>query len=179
MIPAFFMLYAVFMDHVSCRFISRLLCCFVLALFLTACAGKRFDTPEAKGYYASSAVQCVPYARQVSGIQIYGDAHTWWAQAKPPLIRRHYPVQGDVLVLARTNAMRYGHVAVVRKVMSNRDIMVTHSNWGNNRKNRRIIYESVRARDASANNDWSQIRFWNYETKAFGRPYAAMGFIGR
>lgn len=153
--------------------------CFVIALLLTACAGKSFDTPDGKGYYASSPVQCVPYARQASGIQIYGDAHTWWTQANPPLIRRHYPVSGDVLVLARTNTMRHGHVAVVRNVLGNRDIMVTHSNWGNNRKNRRIIYESVRAQDVSPQNNWSQIRFWNYDTKAFGRPYTAMGFIGR
>ena len=27
-------------------------------------------------------LQCVPYARQVSGIRIYGDAHTWWDQAE-------------------------------------------------------------------------------------------------
>ena len=27
-------------------------------------------------------LQCVPYARQVSGVQIYGDARTWWDQAQ-------------------------------------------------------------------------------------------------
>lgn len=27
-------------------------------------------------------LQCVPYARQISGIQIYGDAWTWWGQAE-------------------------------------------------------------------------------------------------
>ena len=27
-------------------------------------------------------LQCVPYARQVSGIRIFGDAHTWWGQAE-------------------------------------------------------------------------------------------------
>ena len=26
-------------------------------------------------------LQCVPYARDVTGIDIYGDAHTWWQQA--------------------------------------------------------------------------------------------------
>ena len=164
--------------RVMCRLI-KFLACFSFALLLTACAGKRFDTPNAKGYYASSPVQCVPYARQASGLQLYGDGHTWWTQANPPLIRRNYPVPGDVLVLARTNAMRHGHVAVVKAVLGTRDIMLTHSNWGNNRKNRRIIYESVRAQDISPANNWTQIRFWNYDTAAFGRPYAALGFIGR
>lgn len=149
-----------------------------LGLFLTACASS-FNTPNAKGYYASSPKQCVPYAREVSGIQLYGDAHTWWHQAHPPLSRSNTPRPGSVLVLARTNAMRHGHVAVVKSVLSSRDITVTHSNWGNNRKNRRIIYESVRAQDVSSMNNWSQIRFWNYDTGAFGRPYAAMGFISR
>jgi hypothetical protein len=38
--------------------------------------GAPADTSGALPY-----LQCVPYARQVSGIQLYGDAHTWWDQA--------------------------------------------------------------------------------------------------
>lgn len=162
------------MDHVL-----KILGGIILAFFLAGCASTSFNTPNAKGYYASSPEQCVPYARQVSGIPLYGDAYTWWAQANPPLIRSQYPSPNAVLVLARTNAMRHGHVAVVKTILGTRDITVTHSNWGWNRKNRRIIYESVRAQDVSPANNWTQIRFWSYETGAFGRPYAAYGFISR
>ncbi|MFY8142871.1 MAG: CHAP domain-containing protein, partial [Caulobacter sp.] len=31
---------------------------------------------NADGYW-----QCVPFARLMSGIQIFGDARTWWSQA--------------------------------------------------------------------------------------------------
>ena len=34
-------------------------------------------------------LQCVPYARQVSGIRIFGDAHTWWDQAEGHLSLIH------------------------------------------------------------------------------------------
>lgn len=33
-------------------------------------------TATADGYW-----QCVPFARLMSGIQIFGDARTWWGQA--------------------------------------------------------------------------------------------------
>jgi hypothetical protein len=41
------------------------------------------DSPYGDGTTAElpAYLQCVPYARQVSGIQIYGDAWTWWDQA--------------------------------------------------------------------------------------------------
>ena len=33
------------------------------------------------GAFAEDYWQCVPFARLVSGIQIFGDAWTWWSQA--------------------------------------------------------------------------------------------------
>ena len=33
------------------------------------------------GALADDYWQCVPFARLMSGIQIFGDAHTWWQQA--------------------------------------------------------------------------------------------------
>ena len=53
---------------------------------LLACAtpalAEDFDTFAAQGAELDAYLQCVPYARDVSGIQIYGDAHTWWDQAQ-------------------------------------------------------------------------------------------------
>lgn len=123
--------------------------------------------------------QCVPYARDTSGIQIYGDAHTWWDKAPPRYQRGYTPRPGSVLVLKNTARMRSGHLAVVKQVLNSREIDVTHSNWGNSWNTRRIIYDSARVRDVSANNDWSAVSFWNYSHNVFGAPYAAHGFIYR
>ena len=41
-------------------------------------------------------VQCVPFARQASGIQLYGDALNWWDQADGHYARGHV-VTGTVL----------------------------------------------------------------------------------
>lgn len=147
------------------------------ALWVTGCATS-FRTPHATGRYASAPVQCVPHARAVSGFQIYGDAHTWWDKAKPPVYARGTrPRAGAVMVLSRTARMRYGHVAVVKDLLGPREITVSHSNWGSDRKNRRIIYDSVRVRDVSLGNDWSSVSFWNHGGQNFGFPYAVRGFI--
>ncbi len=161
----------------------------LLSLLMAGCAGGRFDTPFASGHYESHAVQCVPYARQVSGVQLYGDAYTWWNQvapdpAQPILTAPRYaygmlPIPGSVLVLAQTPRMTHGHLAVVKDVIDPRTINVTQSNWGSDSKTRRIIYESQRAMDVSDLNDWSQVRFWNKDAEQFGFPYAAKGFIYR
>ena len=151
----------------------------LLALLLCSCAS-RFDTPNASGRYVSSPVQCVPYARQSSGINLYGDAHTWWPQAQQKgYVCGPYPTPGAVLVLSKTSTMHYGHLAVVKRLINNREIDVTHSNWGSDWASRRIIYESMRVQDISAANDWSMVRFWNHKVKAFGFPYAVSGFIYR
>jgi hypothetical protein len=156
----------------------------VLALLLlgvAACSsgGKPFSTPYASGHYVDAPIQCVPYARDVSGIQIYGDAHTWWQQAASRYTRGVRPVAGAVLVLGRSNRLRYGHVAVVKRVVSPRLIDVAHSNWGDNRSSRSMIYESMRVEDISPANNWSSVRFWNYHLGRFGLPYPAQGFIYR
>ncbi len=160
----------------------------IAVLLLGACAGtpgKVFtpDTPLQTSYVSARkvdrAVQCVPFAREVSGIQIRGDAHHWWDRAAPNYQRGHSPRPGAVLVLSRTKKMTSGHVAVVKDVLGPRHINVTHSNWGNDRYSRRVIYDSMRVEDISAANDWSSVRFWNPEKNVFGFPYAARGFIYR
>jgi surface antigen len=155
-------------------------------LCLSACAGtpgKVFtsDTPTQTEYVSarvvSNPVQCVPYAREKSGIQIMGDAHTWWDRAAPKYDRGHTPRPGAVLVLAKTGKMKHGHVAVVKDVLGPRHINVTHSNWGNDKYSRRVIYDSMRVEDISPRNDWSSVKFWNPDKNVFGFPYAARGFI--
>lgn len=148
-----------------------------LSVLVAACTST-FHDEYASGRYATSPVQCVPHARQVSGFDLRGDAYTWWDQAKgPKYMRGSKPRPGSVLVLSRTSRMTHGHVAVVKRLINNREIDVSHSNWGSNRKNRRIIYDFVRVRDISAKNDWTLVKFFSHDTNAFGFPYAAKGFI--
>ncbi len=123
------------------------------------------------------AMQCVPYAREESGIPIRGDAHTWWDQADGQYGRGAQPKVGAVMVLSKTPRLSYGHVAVVKKVVSKRLIEVAHSNWGSDKASRCIVYENMPVKDVSKNNDWSEAEFLDYPSNTFGRPYAVSGFI--
>ena len=57
--------------------------------------------------------QCAPYAREVSGIDIHGNANTWWSQAEGHYERGSTPRVGAVLAFRATSRMRVGHVATV------------------------------------------------------------------
>lgn len=157
--------------------LSRLAIICAVVLLLPACAVTRFSDGNASGYRQMEREQCVPYARRASGIQIRGDAHTWWDKAAGVYARGRYPAPGAILVLSQTNRLRSGHLAVVTQLLGPRDINVTHTNWGDDWASRRIVYESMRAQDVSPANDWSSIRFWNREVDRFGSPYKAQGFI--
>src|SRR5215470_2340923 len=56
--------------------------------------------------YQGDLLQCVPYAQQVSGIAISGDAWTWWQAADGKYDRGHQPRVLSVLVLSRTERLR-------------------------------------------------------------------------
>lgn len=124
----------------------------------------------------NSYSQCVPYARDTSGIQIYGDAWTWWSQANGRYARGQAPRRGSVLTLKKTNKLTAGHVAVVAAIIEPRRILVDHANWGDNANTRAKIHRRQPAIDVSPNNDWSQIRFMNTQG-TFGAIYPAHGFI--
>lgn len=118
--------------------------------------------------------ECAPYARQVSGIQIRGNADTWWSQAQGRYERGHAPRVGAVLALAATHRMRVGHVATVSKVVSDREVLLTHANWS--RPGR--IETDVRAVDVSAAGDWSMVKVWYAPQGDLGTTaYPARGFI--
>jgi surface antigen len=149
-------------------------------LTLSGCAGfaGRLASPSAYGQYHLSPTQCVPYAREKSDIQIYGDAHTWWQQASSRGYQRgQKPQKGAILALSKSSKLSYGHLAVVRKINNTREITVTHSNWGDGPVSRRMTYKSMRVADISPNNDWTSVKFWNPEIDAYGLPYPSHGFI--
>src|SRR5262249_13287493 len=119
-------------------------------------------------------LQCVPFARAESGVEIHGDAYTWWNQAADRYERANTPEEGAVLVLHGYNDPNRGHVAVVREIVSPRMIIVDHANWLNHGE----ITRDVPVRDVSPNNDWSQVQVWYVPTRQWGaRTYDVQGFI--
>ena len=119
-------------------------------------------------------LQCVPFARQASGVEIFGDANTWWAQAAGRYPRSSRPAPGSVFVMHGYNNPGRGHVAVVTRIDSSRLIRVDQANWLNNGE----ISVGVPIMDVSPNNDWSQIRVWHIPGGHWGgRVYTADGFI--
>ena len=123
---------------------------------------------------ARGGLQCVPFARQVSGIDIRGNAKTWWHQAEGRYERGSTPAEGAVLAMPGSGRMRLGHVATVSKVVGAREILLTHANWSR----RGGIERNVRAVDVSAQGDWSRVRIWYAANADLGTSsYPAYGFI--
>jgi surface antigen len=122
----------------------------------------------------NAGLQCVPFARQVSGIEIYGDANTWWIRAEGRYPRSNQPAPGSVFVMRGYNDPGRGHVAVVTHVDSSRLIRVDQANWLNGGE----VSVGVPVLDVSANNDWSEVRVWYIPGNHWGgRIYQAQGFI--
>ncbi|MBX9797014.1 CHAP domain-containing protein [Sphingomonas sp.] len=123
---------------------------------------------------SAKILQCVPFARQVSGIEIRGNAYTWWAQAEGRYARGQVPQVGAVLAFAAHGKMRLGHVAMVSAILSDREVLLTHANWSR----RGGIERDVRAIDVSPAGDWSQVRVWYGPMRDLGLTvYPAHGFI--
>ena len=123
-------------------------------------------------------LQCVPYARALTGVDIRGDAHTWWDQAAGQYQRGNRPKVGAIMSFRPHGTMRLGHVAAVRKVIDKRTVIVSHANWSTIDGQRGHIEENVRIVDASAANDWSRVRVWYTPNAALGTTeWPLNGFI--
>ncbi len=123
-------------------------------------------------------LQCVPYARQVSGIRIYGDAHTWWDQAEGRYARGTKPKVGAVMAFLPNGNSRLGHVAAVSKVIDSRTVLIRHANWSPINGRRGQIEDDVQAVDVSPENDWSAVRVWYGPSQALGSTHWPLaGFI--
>jgi surface antigen len=116
----------------------------------------------------------VPFARRESGVEIYGNANTWWRQALGRYETAATPSEGAVLVLRGYATANRGHVAVVKEVVSPRLIIVDHANWLNGGE----VTRDVPVMDVSAAGDWSEVRVWNVPGRYWGgRTYEVQGFI--
>jgi len=167
--------------------VRRLIAVLASGLLLAACASPSRQTagpaaPRAPVPPPGPAVmiagpqplQCVPYARALSGLEIRGDAWTWWPAAEGRYLRGPTPQVGSVLVLKKTDRLRRGHLAVVTRVLGPRAVLAEHANW----LNRGMIHRNVPVVDVSPANDWSQVRLWYVPGNHLGaHVYPAYGFI--
>ena len=145
-----------------------------------ALAHSMLDLDEGSGVQASPApfLQCVPYARKVSGIQIRGDAWTWWDQAAGRYSRGYLPRVGAVMAFRPHGKMVLGHVAAVSRIIDTRTILLRHANWSLINGRRGQIEDNVRAVDVSPDNDWSEVRVWFAPIHGLGStPWPVAGFI--
>jgi surface antigen len=140
-----------------------------MAITLLASAGQA----QAADYW-----QCVPFARMISGIQIFGDAWTWWQQAAGKYAQGFTPKSGAVLVFKPNGAMTKGHVAVVSQVLTDRVIQVTQANWSIIEGHRGQVERDVTVVDVSPAGDWSQVKVWYDPVRDLGKTvYPTYGFI--
>jgi len=130
------------------------------------------------GAFADDYWQCVPFARLVSGIQIFGDAWTWWSQAAGKYQTGFVPKAGAVLCFRPTGRMRLGHVAVVSQVLTDRVIQISHANWSLINGDRGQVERNVTVVDVSPGGDWSEVKVWNDPSHNLGTTvYPTYGFI--
>jgi hypothetical protein len=137
-------------------------------LGLSACGGgPRHDLGQ------SASLECVPFARALSGIRLSGDAAAWWWRADGRYARGRAPEVGSVMVFAQTPRLPSGHLSVVSEVMSRRQILVTQANWVNHH-----VTTDQLAIDVSPDGDWSLVRVWWPAADALGGTvYPVLGFI--
>ena len=151
-------------------------------------------SPTKSGHYVSKAahfkslryastrrsygISCVPYAREVTGMEIKGNAKDWWGNAAGIYARGRMPEPGSVLSFRGTARMRLGHVAVVTKVVDARKVIVNHANWRGPGAVDGNIFIGIPVIDVSPHNDWSEVRVGLGHTGEYGGTvYPTNGFI--
>jgi len=130
------------------------------------------------GLAVGRGISCVPYARQATGMAISGNGRDWWHNAAGLYARGNRPEVGSVMAFPGSGGMRSGHVAVVERVVSQREVLIHHANWGGPGIRRGSIMRGVSVIDVSPGNDWTQVRVQvGHSAEAYGRTYPVYGFI--
>jgi surface antigen len=120
----------------------------------------------------AGAGNCALYARAQTGVFLFGAAGGWWDEAAGRYQRGQVPAVGSILVFRRTGHIPSGHVAVVDRVVSSREIVVNHANWYHG-----MVTRAVTVIDDSPNNDWSAVAVMDLDTGKFGRDNPTYGFV--
>ena len=128
-------------------------------------------------YSGGGGIQCVTFARSDSGIELVGNANTWWGHAAGIYQRGATPEPGSVLSFRSNRAMPLGHVAVVNQVVDGRTLIIDHANWGGPGRGQGAITRSTSVVDVSPGNDWSAVRVALGHSGDYGSIYPTHGFI--
>lgn len=120
----------------------------------------------------AAAGNCALYARAQTGVDLYGAAGGWWSEAAARYWRGHVPQVGSILVFKRTGYIPSGHVAVVARVISAREIIVNQANWY-----RGMVTPYVPVVDESPDNDWTDVSVMDLGTGKYGRDNPSFGFV--
>ena len=143
-----------------------------LAVLLAGC-GSRAGSVAGGPSLRVPGINCAPFARELSGIALYGEADSWWTSAVGRYTRSERPILGSVLVFKRSARLRAGHVSVVSRLVGPRQVMVTQANWVAGQ-----VDEDQLVVDVSPANDWSEVRVWYPPVNQLGNTaYPAHGFI--
>ena len=70
----------------------------------------RYVTSGSSSSGEGGGISCVPFAREVSGIELTGNAATWWDEAAGQYARGSSPETGSVLNFRANSSMHLGHV---------------------------------------------------------------------
>jgi hypothetical protein len=132
------------------------------------------DLPNPRVAERHARLQCVPYARRETGIDIHGNANLWWQRAAGRFERSHVPARGTVMAFKGSASNPRGHVAVVREIRGPRELTVDHANWLGGGE----ISVETPVIDVSQNNDWSKVRVYFVPSGQWGaRVFPVAGFI--
>ena len=145
----------------------------LILLLLAGCGSGPQTGPNLAAAYSYPGISCAPFARELTGMALSGDAADWWGEASGRYARTRTPVVGGVLVFRRTSRLPYGHVSVVSQVLGERSIHVIQANWvpGELDEDQLVI-------DVSPYNDWTEVRVWYPPINRLGTHiYPAYGFI--
>lgn len=144
----------------------------LLAGAVSACAGSGGRQLASSGT-SYPGINCAPFARELSGIALYGDAASWWEQADGRYVRASRPALGSALVFQREPRLASGHVSVVSRILGARQVQVTQANWVAG-----VLDVDQLVVDVSERNDWTEVRVWWPPIGQLGsHPYPTYGFI--
>jgi len=120
-------------------------------------------------------IQCVQYVVANSAFRVRGNARDWWRNSAAIHARDNVPDPGSVLSFRSVKSMPLGHVALVTRVVSDREILIDHANW-----TRGAISRNHSVIDVSPRNDWTAVRVAvkpGAGATTYGKVYPTDGFI--
>jgi len=146
---------------------------------LGGCAGETAEprSPVVTLSDDSARIDDVAYAKSVTGIRIPGAAWTWWDGSNGRYPRGHRPLPGAVLVFRQQQNLPAGHLAIVTRVLSSREVRISHADWASTWATRGRITGNVPVLDVSRANDWTRVRLWYANSGTVDNVYEAYGFV--